>query len=108
MNSPVPQPEVEDAVEMILAGSNLAEAARCVGLTRQHLRFILRARYGGLGALRRVLGVRIGPQVQPATPHRHVAQQGLTEERNRVEGTEPPVSDGLPGAAVFGAWRAGA
>jgi hypothetical protein len=51
---------VEDAVAMILAGASLTEAARCVGLTRDHLRVILRACYGGLGALRRVLGVWVG------------------------------------------------
>jgi hypothetical protein len=60
-NGPLQRSEVEDAVEMLLAGANLAEAASHVGLTRQHLLAILRACYGGPGALRRVLGVRVAP-----------------------------------------------
>jgi hypothetical protein len=60
-NGPPPRPEIEDAVEVILAGASLAEAASHVGLTRHHLRAIVRACYGGPGALRWVLGVRVGP-----------------------------------------------
>jgi hypothetical protein len=45
---------------MILAGASLTEAARCVGLAPDHLRVLLRACYGDLGALRRVLGVWVG------------------------------------------------
>jgi hypothetical protein len=54
------RPDVEDAVEMLLAGASLAEAACHVGLTKQRLHVIVQACYGGLGALRRVLGVRVG------------------------------------------------